>query len=106
MELIERYLNEIGRRLPPKTRDDILAELRSVIQDKLDERVPEGQITRAHVIEVLKSMGSPKKVAASFAGERYLIGPSLYPTMIRVMKIAMWAMLIIPAMGLWGMLTT
>lgn len=105
MELIDRYLNEVGRRLSPKTRDDILAELRSVIQDKLDERVLEGQITRAHVIEVLKSMGSPKKVAASFAGERYLIGPALYPTMLRVMQIGLWALLIIPVMGLWQMLT-
>jgi hypothetical protein len=106
MELIERYLYEVGRRLPPKTRDDILAELRSVLQDKLDERVPEGQVTRAHVVEVLKSMGSPKKVATSFAGERYLIGPSLYPTMMRVMKIGLWAMLIIPAIGMWSIITS
>jgi hypothetical protein len=106
MELIERYLYEVGRRLPPKTRDDILAELHSVLQDKLDERVPEGQITRAHVVEVLKAMGSPKKVATSFAGERYLIGPSLYPTMMRVMEIGLWAMLIIPALGMISILTT
>lgn len=106
MELIERYLSEVGRRLPPKNRDDILKELRSLIGDKLEERVPEGQPTRADVIEVLKAMGAPKKIAASFAGERYLIGPGLYPRMMQILRIVLAALLVLPVLGLWEMLNT
>jgi len=36
--LIDNYVSEVGRRLPRKTRSDIEAEIRSILQDMLDER--------------------------------------------------------------------
>lgn len=39
--------------------------------------------------EVLKAYGSPDKVAGTYLGERYLIGPRLYPTFILVLRIVL-----------------
>ena len=36
--LIDTYVSEVGRRLPEKTRSDIQAEIRSILQDMLEER--------------------------------------------------------------------
>ena len=36
LDLVERYIHEIGRRLPPKQRADVEAELRSLIMDALE----------------------------------------------------------------------
>ena len=39
MNIIDRYLHEVGRFLPRKNREDILAEIRSHLSDTLEERV-------------------------------------------------------------------
>ena len=38
MNLIENYASEVGRHLPRRNRADIEAEIRSALQDLLDER--------------------------------------------------------------------
>ena len=79
MSLIERYLNEVGKYLPAKNKEDILEELRSHLSDTLDERV-KGEATEEDVAALLKETGSPQKIAASYPGSRqYLVGPELYP---------------------------
>ena len=92
MELIERYLQEIGRRLPQKQRADILAELRSALMDTLDARG--GDPSEEAVVQVIKEMGAPQKVAASYHTEgQYLIGPALYPTFKLVLGIVFTAVI-------------
>jgi hypothetical protein len=80
MELIERYLQAIGRALPPAQRADILSELRSSLYDAL-EGEHDTTPNEAQVVALIKEMGPPEQVAAAYypAGQ-YLIGPSLYPT--------------------------
>lgn len=79
MELIERYLHEVGRSLPKKNREDILAEIRSDLEDRLEER-SQGNAKEEDVVALLQEYGSPQKVAASYAPDgQYLIGPALYP---------------------------
>lgn len=79
MNLIDRYLHEVGRYLPGKNKEDILAELRSHLSDTLEERF-NGQATEEDLIALLKETGEPRKVAASYPGvQQYLIGPDLYP---------------------------
>jgi len=79
MNLIERYLYEVGRYLPRKNRADILAELRSHLLDTLEGRVQD-EAKEEDIIALLKDIGSPKQVAASYAPQgQYLIGPALYP---------------------------
>jgi hypothetical protein len=38
MDLLDLYVSEVGKHLPLKSRRDIEAEIRSVLQDMLDER--------------------------------------------------------------------
>ncbi len=78
MDLIERYLNEIGRRLPKAKRDDIRSELRSALDDALESRAGT-EPSEDDLIAVLEEFGPPETVAASYSGDRYLIGPRLYP---------------------------
>jgi len=84
-ELVERYIHQVGRYLPSKERAEIQAELRSQIQDQLDDRY-EGAPTEANVAEVLKELGDPRRMAASYGGEQYLVGPDLYPVMMMVLR--------------------
>lgn len=79
MNIIDRYLHEVGRFLPRKNREDILAEIRSHLTDTLEERV-QGEPTEDDMIALLKETGSPRKLASSYPDSRqYLIGPDLYP---------------------------
>ena len=84
-ELIERYVHQVGRYLPNKERAEIQAELRSQIQDQLDDRY-EGTPTQADVVAVLKELGDPRRMAASYGGQQYLVGPDLYPIMMMVLR--------------------
>jgi hypothetical protein len=91
MKLIDTYISEVGRRLPKKARTDIEAEIRSTLEDMLEERSRKtGKPVDAELaIEILKEFGAPEKVAASYQGERYLIGPQLFPTFEMVLKIVL-----------------
>ncbi|HEU4745527.1 MAG TPA: hypothetical protein VFS61_09835, partial [Anaerolineales bacterium] len=90
MNLIDRYITEIGKHLPRKNRADIEAEIRSTLEDMLEERKQaNGQISEAEVIELLKEYGAPRKVAESYVGPNYLIGPRVYPTFELVTRIVM-----------------
>ena len=40
-ELFDRYVREVGRRLPKKQRDDVQAELHSLLMDALQDRLAE-----------------------------------------------------------------
>lgn len=84
-DLIERYIHEFGRYLPRKDRGEIEAELRSLIQDQLDDRYG-GEPTESEVAHVLTELGDPRVMAASYRPEQYLIGPEAYPYMMMVLR--------------------
>lgn len=91
MKLIDRYVAEVGRQLPEKNRADIEKELRSTLEDMLEDAShaagrPADEEMEA---EVLKTYGKPNKVAASYLPEKYLIGPRLYPFFMMVLRIVL-----------------
>ena len=93
MNLIDRYVTEVGKYLPRKNRLDIEAELRSTLEDMLEDR---GQQTgrpadEALASELLQEYGAPRKVAASYQTHPYLIGPRMFPTYTLVLKIVLFA---------------
>jgi hypothetical protein len=100
--LIDAYVLEIGRHLPGKNRSDIEAEIRSILQDMLEEhsRKTAKPVDEEMTLEVLKEYGSPEKVAATYLGERYLIGPRLYPIFMLVMRIVLIVTGVLAAIGL------
>jgi hypothetical protein len=84
-ELVERYIHQVGRYLPPKERAEIEAELRSQIQDQLDDRYG-GSPKPEEVAAALAEFGHPYMVAASYSSDKYLVGPTLYPYMMMVLR--------------------
>jgi hypothetical protein len=100
--LIDSYVSEIGRRLPKKMRSDIEAEIRSTLQDMLEERSQKTDkpVDEEMTLQVLKEYGSPEKVAATYQGERYLIGPRLYPIFLIVLRIVLIVLGILAAVAL------
>lgn len=92
MNLIDRYIAEVGKHLPRKNRADIEAEIRSTLEDMLDERKQgEGPADEAAVLQLLKEYGAPREVAATYRTQQhqYLIGPRLFPIFERVVRIVL-----------------
>ena len=92
MNLIDRYVTEVGKNLPLlKGREDIEKELRSTLEDMLEERAEKAgrPADEAMEIELLKEYGAPQKVAATYNPQPYLIGPRLFPFFLMVLKIVM-----------------
>lgn len=87
-DLIDRYVAEVGRHLPDKLRPDIEREIRSLLEDSLEDRskVAGRPPDEAMVVALLKEFGSPQKVARSYAPPRYLVGPTFFPTFIAILK--------------------
>jgi len=89
--LIDRYLTAVSEILPMKLRKDTVTEIRSLIQDALDDRSkaegrePDDDMMAA----VLKQFGPPEKIVAPYLPEKYLIGPRLFPTFILVLRITL-----------------
>ena len=95
MELIDRYVYEVGRHLPRKNRADIQVELQSTLVDALEARV-QGEPSQGDVVELLKEFGPPQKVAASYWPQgQYLIGPSLFPLFRMVVGIVVTVFIIV-----------
>jgi hypothetical protein len=83
MELIDRYVHEVGEHLPWRMRADVQTELGSLLMDTVEERARAAgrPIDSELVNKVLREFGSPEEVAARYAPEpQYLIGPRLFPT--------------------------
>lgn len=100
MNLLDRYVSEVGKHLPRGQRADIEKELKSTLEDMLEERGQASLKDEAAVIQLLKEYGAPRKVAESYVGPRYLIGPRLYPTFELVLKIVMAVLFALALAGL------
>lgn len=108
MNLIDKYIAEVGKYLPRRNRSDIQAELRSTLEDMLEERKQtQGSVDDTAVIALLQEYGAPRKVAESYVGPRYLIGPRMYPFFEMVTKIVFTVLIAVTIIGLvFGLLQT
>jgi hypothetical protein len=91
MEVIDRYVHEIGEYLPGNIRADVEAELRSLLMDSVEERAraagrpPDSRLAETVICE----FGAPKEVAKRYLPQdQYLIGPRLFPSYQLAVKIA------------------
>ncbi len=94
MKLIDRYVAEIGRNLLlVKNRKDIENELRSTLEDMLEERAQKSgkPADEAAEMELLKEYGSPSNVAETYNPNPYLIGPRMFPIFTTILKIVLFA---------------
>ncbi|MBI2333914.1 MAG: hypothetical protein HYU84_17455 [Chloroflexi bacterium] len=94
MNLIDRYVAEVGRSLLLiKGRKDIENELRSTLEDMLEERAQKAgkPADEAMQMEMLKEYGAPHKVAETYNPNPYLIGPRVFPFFMFILKIVIAA---------------
>lgn len=92
MDFIERYVYAVGRSLPKGQREDIKEEIRSLILDKVDERMNVGETEEEAILYVLTEMGDPNKFARQYHFRpTYIIGPTLYETYLFVLKLTLVA---------------
>lgn len=89
-DLIDRYVYQVIKRLPPAQRSDIEKELRTLIDDMLSARTEKA--SKEDAIAVLRELGRPAALAAKYGNtKRWLIGPEYYDMYLTVVKIAMAA---------------
>lgn len=101
MNLIDKYVGEVGKFLPGRNRKDIEAEIRSTLEDMLEERKQTSVVADDKmVVELLKEYGPPRQVAESYTGPHYLIGPRIYPVFELVTKIVMVVLFAVALAGL------
>jgi hypothetical protein len=97
MELLDRYLQAVKKHLPQKRQDDILAELRANMESQLEDKEAElgRPLTQGEAEDWLRAMGPPILVASHYRPQQYLIGPTLYPMYLYVLRLAVfWAIVV------------
>ena len=94
MKLIDRYVSEVGKRLVlVRGRADIEKELRSTLEDMLEDRAEKAgrPADEALEMDLLREYGSPDKVAGAYNPHPYLIGPRFFPLFVNLLKIVLGA---------------
>lgn len=88
MDLVARYLAAVGGQLFTDQRDDVLDELRDVLESKIEDRQEElgRPLTSREVEEILRDFGHPLVVAGRFSRFNQLIGPDVFPFYIYTLK--------------------
>ncbi|WP_367888188.1 HAAS signaling domain-containing protein [Bacillus wiedmannii] len=82
MNLIDMYVEEVGKRLPEKNREDIILELRSTIEDMLPDEYNEEDVK-----SVLEKLGSPVSLANGYLDRpMHLIGPRYFDVYTTLLK--------------------
>jgi hypothetical protein len=99
--LTNRYVAATLRRVPEKQRPEIDRELRAAIADDVDARLEAGEAPDKAEYAALADMGDPYRLAASYSNRSLtLIGPDLYPSYVRSLKVLGWTVLPIVAVVL------
>ncbi|WP_407269788.1 HAAS signaling domain-containing protein [Radiobacillus sp. PE A8.2] len=95
MEIIDRYIYAVTKRLPQAQRTDIGEELRGLIADMLEDKVGNREATNQEVEDVLTELGNPYDLATKYGGAKnYLISPELFFPYLTILKIVLFGILI------------
>jgi len=89
MDLIDRYLAAIARRLPADKADDIVAEIRDdlLTRQEVREDALRRPLDRKEVAALIKDVGHPLIVASRYRPQQYLIGPDAFPFFVATLRI-------------------
>lgn len=81
MSLIDRYISAVAQQLPASRRDDITRELKANILDRMEHFSEQHgrPLTPADESALLRELGHPRVVAASFLPQRHLVSPAWFP---------------------------
>jgi hypothetical protein len=99
MELIDRYVNAVGKRLHPSRRESVEVELRTSILDALESRGASPD-SEEDVVAVLSALGEPERLAEEYQpNRRYVIGPELFPLFMRTVRVALVTLVVSSMLG-------
>jgi len=101
MDLIDRYLTAIARRLPADKATDIVAEIQDDLLSRIEAREEAlgRPLDRREVSALIKEMGHPLIVAARYRPAQYLIGPDAFPFFVATLRIVAMFMVLALAVG-------
>ncbi|MDB5674689.1 MAG: hypothetical protein JWM65_1671 [Sphingomonas bacterium] len=101
MDLIDRYLAAIARRLPADKATDIVAEIQDDLLSRIEAREEAlgRPLERREVSALIKEMGHPLIVAARYRPAQYLIGPDAFPFFVATLRIVAMFMALALAVG-------
>jgi len=91
MNLIERYLYQVEKYLPKKSRSEIINELRSLILEQLEDQSIDPS-DEEQVAALLKDFGEPRIVAASYGKQDGVIAKELIPLFYFVIRIVVYTL--------------
>ncbi len=92
--LIDRYVYDVVRRLPEKSRPEVEKELRANIAD-----MTAGSTAEENAVKALCSLGDPAKLAEQYRQKpRYLISPAAFDDYVTVLKIVLPILAAVTAM--------
>ncbi|MBO9543605.1 hypothetical protein [Caulobacter sp.] len=88
-DLIDRYLAAVAALLPKSSRQDIVAELRDLILNRVEEKEEAlgRPLGKADMEALLREIGHPIAVAGRYGPHRALIGPEIYPFWLLAVKV-------------------
>jgi hypothetical protein len=94
MNWLDWYVEAVRRYLPARVRDDVAEEIRSTLQERVDDAADEDGITSEDAqLRVLTEFGHPLRVAAAYQDRRVLISEPLFPIYRQAVKYIGIAML-------------
>lgn len=105
MTLIDLYLAAVAAQLPRDKREDIAAELRDALMERVEAREEElgRPMTEAETESLLCEFGHPLTVAARYrGGPDHLIGPELFPYWWFAVKAALLILVVVTLIGAIG----
>jgi hypothetical protein len=91
-DLVQRYLCAVGEELPRNLRADVTRELRTLVEDKLEDRarILGKPVDVPLAAYVLQEIGEPGEVARRYdPSPQYLVGPRFYPAFVKIGKIGL-----------------
>lgn len=80
-DLVDRYLGAVAALLPKASREDIIAELRDLVMNRVeDAEAQHGRpLDKREMEALLREIGHPIAVAGRYGPARALVGPEIYP---------------------------
>lgn len=80
-DLVDRYLGAVAALLPKASRQDIVAELRDLVMNRVENAEAHlgRPLGKREMEDLLREIGHPIAVAGRYGSARALVGPEIYP---------------------------
>jgi hypothetical protein len=104
-ELVKRYVSEVKRRMGKRAPGDLSRELESLLYESFESRETDlgRKLDLQEAAGIVRDFGDPQTVASRYDPRpNYLIGPSLYPAFVGVVKLLLGLAIWIPILQLLG----